>query len=209
MFRSPAHFADDFVHTPGGVISLGGMKAYFVVVAMLWACGGSSGTSGGDDDGPPVDASPGTPDSGGPPASSGWKATIGQDFESPKPVTIRPAKTSGGVYEGYFVAQSDLSSEPNISVSLHAANAQLSAGMTFPCARSTDSSQPFDETSVLIHWLDGATYYTNVMATQDCTIRITAAAQTAVSASISGTIYNESTIAPSSFTASFVATAQN
>jgi hypothetical protein len=79
--------------------------------------------------------------------------------------------------------------------------------MTLSCARSQDQNEA-NETSVLIHWLDGDTYYTNVMATQDCTIHITAASQTSVSADISGTTYDEmnSNFPPTSFTASFVAT---
>ena len=136
--------------------------------------------------------------------TTGFKLNLGSDYASTKPVAISAAKTNG-VYAGYFEAQSDLTSVPDISVHLHAPNAQLSSGMQVPCARST-TADPFNETSVLIHWLDGHTYYTNLMTTPGCTITITAASQTSVAASITGTIYDETASGhpATMFTASFV-----
>jgi hypothetical protein len=139
------------------------------------------------------------------PSSSGFTLNLGSDYTSSKPVTISAVKTNG-VYAGYFEAHSDAATVPDLSVSIHASNASLSSGMQVPCARSTSSSS-FNETSALIHWLDGHTYYTNLTATASCTITITAASQTSVSATITGTIYDEtdSEHPGKAFTASFVA----
>jgi hypothetical protein len=136
---------------------------------------------------------------------SGFTLDLGQNYQSSNTVAIYPDKSSGGIYEGYFTAQSDGSSVPNITVNIVASQATLAAGMTYPCANS-QTSNTFEETSVLIHWLDGDTYYTNVQS-PSCTVKITAASQTSVSATITGTIYDETADGhPSStFSASFVA----
>jgi hypothetical protein len=64
-----------------------------------------------------------------------------------------------------------------------------------------------DETSVSIKWVDNDMYYTNFFPSPSCTVNVTAASQTSVSAEISGTIYDETASGhpSSSFTASFVA----
>lgn len=137
-----------------------------------------------------------------PAETTGFTIDIGQQYHSSGMVEIGPV-TEDGVYAGYFQAKSDLSSTPNLSVSIVANSGALSTG-TYPCARSqTDDS--FDETSVLIQWLDGDDYYTNV-STAMCTIDVTAASDASVSATISGEIYDESGVTATSFTASFVAT---
>ena len=142
---------------------------------------------------------------GGTTNSPGFKIDLGDPYSSTAAVTIHPAKTNG-VYSGYFEASSDFSSVPSLAVSIHAPNAMLSKSQTFSCARSQGSNS-FDETSVSIKWLDGDTYYTNLLPSASCTVTITAASQTSISASISGTIYDQSTQNPTSFTASFVANA--
>ena len=174
------------------------MRMLFIV---LCACSSSSSQ-------PTADA----PHNGGsdaPPPSAGFRIHLGSDYMSMNTVTLRPAKSSG-VFQGYFEATSDLSSVPNIEVRLHAPDARLTQGMQFPCARS-GTSNPFDETSLLLHWLDGDTYYTNVMSAPACTITLTAVSQTSATAQLSGTIYNEMdpNLTPQSFTASFVATVAN
>ena len=61
----------------------------------------------------------------------------------------------------------------------------------------------------MIRWFDDHTYYTNVMAMPSCTVTVDAMSPTTVSASISGTIYDEMdpNLGAHSFTASFVGTA--
>lgn len=172
-----------------------------VLFVLLCACSSSSST-------PTADAPHGGGDA--PPPSAGFRIHLGTDYMSSGQVTLRPARSSGGVYQGYFEAQSDLASVPNIDVHLHAPDAHLAQGMQLPCARS-GTSDPSDETSLLLHWLDGDTYYTNVMSAPSCTITLTAVSQTSATAELSGTIYDEMdpNLSPQSFTASFVATVAN
>jgi hypothetical protein len=161
----------------------------------------------------PMSVSGQQPDASGPqadvaPPSAGFSISIGQAYSSTATVTIAP-QTDSNVYAGYYVAASDSSSTPSLSVSIHAASGSLASNQTFECARSTDSDD-MDETSVLVSWLDGDTYYTNVIPQPACTITLVAVSQTSVSAQVSGTIYDEAdaNVTPHSFTASFVATAQ-
>jgi len=174
------------------------MKA--LLLAFLVACSSWSDVASGGDDATSPDA-----DASAPPATA-YKLDLGENYESASPVTISAAKKNG-VYNGYFQASSDLGSVPNIVVTMNVADARLTAGMSLGCARSRDAANVGNETGVLVHWLDGDTYYTNVMATQNCTIHITAASQTRVSADISGTIYDQMdpALAPTTFAASFTA----
>jgi len=154
--------------------------------------------SPGDDDGHPGrDASS---------ASPGYTIDIGQAYQSSAGVTIAPA-TASGVYSGYYQAQSDPSAIPSLAVKIHAASGSLAAGTSYPCARSGDADV-MDETSVFVQWLDGHSYYTNLMPDPTCSIHLTAVSQAGVSATISGTIFDETDPSYPSygFTASFVAT---
>ena len=175
------------------------MRALFSSVFLI-ACG-SSATE------PPPGTTPDAPrpdPDGGTDPTPGFAITIGSDYQSSGAVTIAAAR-SNGVYAGYFTAHSDLASAPNLSVSIHAPNATLAA-QAYPCVRSTGTDS-FDETAVTIQWLDGDTYYTNLFPSPACTVTVTAASQTEVSATITGTTFDEMDPdhPPTSFTASFVA----
>jgi hypothetical protein len=173
------------------------------MAVFLAACSGiSGGPSGGD-----PEVFPSASDGGGQDLSTGgasrFSFSIGGQSINGGPVTLTPIKDSGA-FAGYFRAQSDPATIPNIVVSIHEPSATLSVGNAYPCANSM-SSNSSDETSVLYHSLDGKSYYTNVMS-PSCMIEISAASQTSVSASVTGSIYDE--MAPSqpvTFTASLVA----
>jgi len=175
------------------------MRALFSIVFLI-ACGSSA-----------TEPPPGTPDAphsdpeGGTDPTPGFAITIGSDYQSSGTVTIAAAR-SNGVYAGYFTAHSDFASAPSLAVSIQAPNATLAA-QAYPCERATGSDS-FDETAVTIQWLDGDTYYTNLFPSPSCTVTVTAASQTQVSATITGTTFDEMDSAhpPTSFTASFVAT---
>ncbi len=180
------------------------MKALAIACLTFAAC--SSSSSSLPPDGSTIHHLDSASPTGDAPANTGGFAIdIGQAYTSSAAVTIA-AVTQNQVYAGYFQAMSDGSSTPSLTVSIVADGGVLQTG-SYPCANS-QTDNPFDETSVLIHWLDGDTYYTNE-ASPSCTIDVTAASQTSVSAMISGTIYDESQgAAATSFTASFVATVQ-
>jgi len=173
------------------------MRALLPII-LLFACNASSTpTTTTDAPGsPPPDGSDTMP--------PGFTINLGSDYQSSGTVTVAPAR-SNGVYAGYFTAHSDLASAPSLSVSIHAPNATLAA-QAYPCERST-GTDTFDETAVTIQWLDGDTYYTNLFPSPSCTVTVTAASQTQVSATITGTTFDEMDSAhpPTSFTASFVA----
>ena len=168
---------------------------------LIAACGSSAmepppGTTPDGPAQPPID--------GGGDMQPGFTIHLGSDYQSSGTVTLAAARTNG-VYAGYFTASSDFATVPNVSVSIHAPDAKL-ATQAYPCERSA-STDPANETAVLIQWLDGDTYYTNLFPSPACTVTITAASQTQVSATISGTTFDEMDPdhPPTSFTASFVA----
>lgn len=194
------------------------------LLLSLCACGGTSGSTGSGSTGAATTAgtsggattggnttsgSTTSGTSGTTGSSAGFNYSLdGQQFSSQSPVTISAVQSSG-VYQGYFQARSAQSTTPNILVSIHEPSATLSQGATYSCARATGSDQA-DETSVLLHDLIGTTYYTNVLPSPSCTVTITAASQTSVSMTVTGTTYDEadSSLAPHSFTAAFTAAVQ-
>jgi hypothetical protein len=184
------------------------MRAHFLgFIALVAACGSNSsstqpppdpGLDGGhpaSDGGPPAKDAPG--------AQAGFTIDLGQTVMSPGTVTITAQTDDSGIYAGFYEATSDFSSTPAIDVDIAVANADLATG-SYPCVRPDSGAN----TSVSIQWLDGDMYYTNVFPNPTCTVNVTAASQTSVSAQISGMIYDQANLnAPAqSFTASFVAT---
>jgi len=141
------------------------------------------------------------------PPPAGFTLTLaGTDYTSANPITISAA-TSSGVYQGYYAGHSDLASVPNLSVSIHEPSGTIHGGASYPCVRSA-TSDPADETAVEIDWFDSHTYYTNLFDDPACTVTIDSASQTAIAASISGTVYDQTDPGhpASSFSAKLTAT---
>ena len=133
------------------------------------ACSSSSTSPGGATDGgstpPPgyggggTDGASSGADSASPPA--GYTLTLAGMNYAGTGIAIAPQMSAGGVYQGYYVAESDQGASPSLSVSIKAPSATLAAGTSYACDRS--SAGDGVETSVLVHWLDGHTYSTNVL----------------------------------------------
>lgn len=182
------------------------MRAHFLVyLALVTACGSNSPSmqpNPGPDGGHPA-SDGGHPASDAPGAQAGFTIDIGQTINSPGTVTIIAQTDDSGIYAGFYEASSDFSSTPSINVDIAVPSADLSTG-SYPCVRPDSGAN----TSVGIQWIDGDMYYTNVYPNPTCTVNVTAASQTSVSAQISGMIYDQANLGAGaqSFTASFVAT---